>query len=331
MLFGIFALVFAVCFVLGVRRDRRRVANAVWLGLTLVFAVPWLVLSDSLPTWVSVALGVAIMIAVLAAVLVLPVALIVNGVVMLRREGRALGNLLSLFTGLAMVGLIVAFGFAARDDRPWVYAVVGALMIIAAYVAFLFVSLLLYSIIYGKTGRRTGFQAVIVLGSGLIGSRVPPLLASRLDRAIAVYRREVAAGNVPLIVVTGGQGSDEETSEAAAMRGYLLERDVPDESIVVEDRATTTDENLRYSRALLDERGHTGRTVAVTNNFHVFRTAVLARRLRMKLEVMGSRTAFYFLPSAFLREFVAIMVRHPFMHLFLCGPFVALYLLLVLL
>ncbi|WP_433266888.1 YdcF family protein [Actinosynnema sp. CS-041913] len=330
MLFAIIAVVSAVLFGLGVRRDRRRMANAVWLGLTLVFALLWVVSRDDLPAWLDDVIRSAFLLGALGAGLVLPVALIVNGVVMLRREGWGLANLLSLLTGLAIISLVVVFGFALIDDRTWVHAVVGSLVIVSAYVAFLFVSLLLYSIIYGKTGRRTGFDAVIVLGAGLNGSRVPPLLAGRLDRAVTVFRREVAAGHSPLVVVSGGQGADEDVSEAVAMRRYLIGRDVPPAAIVVEDRATSTEENLRYSRALLDARGHSGRTVAVTNNFHVFRTAVLARRMRMRLEVIGSRTAWYFLPSAFLREFVALLVRHPITHTVLCGLLVALYLWVVL-
>ncbi|RKT51831.1 YdcF family protein [Saccharothrix australiensis] len=329
MLYAIIALVAATFLILGVRRDRRRMANAVWLGLTLVFSFLWVVSRDDLPVWLNDVIGYAVVAALLLAVSVLPVALIVNGVVMLRREGRRLPNLLSLLTGVAIIALVAVFVLALADDRTWVHAVVGALVIVAAYVAFLFVSLLLYSVLYGKTGRRTGFDAVIVLGSGLDGARVPPLLASRLDRAAAVFRRERAAGHAPLVVVSGGQGADEDVSEAVAMRRYLLDRDVPDDRIVLEDRATTTEENLVYSRRLLTSHGHTGRTVAVTNNYHVFRTAVLARRLRMRLEVIGAHTAWYFLPSAFLREFVALLVRHPIVHALVCGALVAGYLALL--
>ncbi|GAA1340116.1 YdcF family protein [Saccharothrix algeriensis] len=326
MLYAIAAVVSAVFFALGVRRDRRRVANAVWLGLTLVSGFLWVVSRDDLPEWLDDAIGAAVLVALLLAGLVLPVALVVNGVVMLRREGRGLANLLSLLTGLAILALVVVFGFALADDRTWVHAVVGSLVIVAAYVAFLFVSLLLYSVFYGKTGRRTGFDAVIVLGAGLRGDRVPPLLAARLDRAAAVFHREAAAGHTPLVVVSGGQGADEDVTEAAAMRRYLLGSGVPEDRIALEDRATTTEENLIYSRALLADRGHTGRVVAVTNNYHVFRTAVLARRLRMRLEVIGSHTAWYFLPSAFLREFVALLARRPVVHALVCGTFVGLYL-----
>jgi uncharacterized SAM-binding protein YcdF (DUF218 family) len=261
---------------------------------------------------------------------VLPSALVANGVLMLRREGFGLANLLSLLAGLAIFGLVAAFGFATAHTGPVVDAVIGSLLIVAAYVAFLFVSLLLYSVVYGSIGRRTGFDAVIVLGAGLIGDRVPPLLAARLDRGLRLYHREVDAGRTPLLVVSGGQGPDEVVSEAAAMRDYLLRRGVPDELIVLEDRATTTEQNLRYSARLLAERSWTGRAVAVTNNFHVFRAAVLARGLRLRMQIIGAPTAWYFLPSAFLREFAALLAQNPLVHTVTCGLLVGLHLLLTL-
>ncbi|ONI84933.1 hypothetical protein ALI22I_31210 [Saccharothrix sp. ALI-22-I] len=329
MIFGIAAIVPALFFTIGVIRDRRRIGNAVWLGVTLVFLLLGLLFRASMSEG---ALAVVVEYAFVAVLLglgfVLPIALIANGVLMLRREGFRPANLLSLLAGLAIFGVVFAFGFATAHTGPVVDAAIGSLLIVAAYVAFLFVSLLLYSIVYGSIGRRTGFDAVVVLGAGLIGDRVPPLLAGRLDRGLHLYRREVGAGRAPLMVVSGGQGPDEKVSEAAAMRDYLLRREVPDEVIVLEDRATTTEENLRYSANLLAERGWTGRAVAVTNNFHVFRAAVLARRLRLRMQIIGAPTAWYFLPSAFLREFAALLTHNPIAHTVTCGLLVAVHLVL---
>jgi uncharacterized SAM-binding protein YcdF (DUF218 family) len=329
MIFGIAALVPALFFVVGVIRDRRRLGNAVWLGVTLVFLLLWLVFRASATGgWFAVVVGYAFAAVLLGLGFVLPSALIANGVLMLRREGFGLRNLLSLLAGLAIFGVVLAFGFATAHTGPVVDAVIGSLLIVAAYVAFLFVSLLLYSIVYGSVGRRTGFDAIVVLGAGLSGDRVPPLLAARLDRGLHLYRREVGSGRTPLLVVSGGQGPDEAVSEAAAMRDYLLRRDVPDDLIVLEDRATTTEENLKYSARLLAERDWTGRAVAVTNNFHVFRAAVLARRLRLRMQIIGAPTAWYFLPSAFLREFAALLAQNPVAHTVTCGLLVGLHLLL---
>ncbi|GAA1292511.1 YdcF family protein [Saccharothrix xinjiangensis] len=331
MIFGIAAVVPALFFVIGMVRDRRRIANAVWLGVTLVLLLLWLVFrATEAEGWAAVAVGYAFAAAAVGLGLVLPVALLANGVVMLKREGLKPANLLSLLAGLAILGVVFAFVFATARTGPLVDAVIGALLVVAAYVAFLFGSLLLYSVVYGSVGRRSGFDAVVVLGAGLIGDRVPPLLASRLDRALRLYRREVDAGRAPLVVVSGGQGPDEAVPEAVAMAEYLERRGVPAGSIVLEDRATTTQENLAYSAELLAERGWTGRAVAVTNNFHVFRAAVVARGLRLRMQIIGARTAWYFLPSAFLREFVALLAQNPVAHTASCGLLVALYLALTL-
>ncbi|MFI9008479.1 YdcF family protein [Actinosynnema sp. NPDC053489] len=331
MLFGIAALVPALFFVVGMIRDRRRLGNAVWLGVTLVLLVLWLVFrATALGGWSAEVVGWSVVVVLLGLGFVLPTALLANGVLMVRREGFGLANLLSLLAGLAIFGVVIAFGFATARTGPVVDAVIGSLLIVAAYVAFLFVSLLLYSVLYGSVGRRTGFDAVVVLGAGLIGDRVPPLLAARLDRALSLYRREVAAGRSPLVVVSGGQGAGESVSEAVAMRDYLVRRGVPDELVVLEDRATTTEENLAYSARLLRERDWTGRAVAVTNNFHVFRAAVLARRLKLRMQIIGAPTAWYFLPSAFLREFAALLTHNPVVHTVTCGLLVGLHLWLTL-
>jgi uncharacterized SAM-binding protein YcdF (DUF218 family) len=304
-------------FLIGMVRDRRRLSNAVWLGITLVMLLLLLARAGRDNPVISLPLLLAFLLALLG-LLLLPLALLANGLVMVRREGRSLGNLLSLLAGLALIGEMIYFGWGIGQANDWVRGSAIGLFLVSAYIAFLFVSLLLYSVVYGRTGRRSGFDGIVVLGAGLIGSRVPPLLASRLDRALRLYRRDREAGRTPVIVVSGGQGADEQVSEAFAMREYLLERGVPDDDVVMEDQATTTEENLRYSKELLAGRGHTGRVVAVTNNYHVFRTAVLSRKQGLRLQVIGAPTAWYFVPSAFLREFVALLVRNPVVHGLAC-------------
>lgn len=91
---------------------------------------------------------------------------------------------------------------------------------------------------------------------------------------------------------------------------YLGDRGVPPERILLEDKSTTTAENLRFSAGLLAEHGRAGRVLVVTSNYHVFRAAVLSRRLRLRMNVIGAPTAFYFVPSAFLREFVALLAQY---------------------
>lgn len=190
-----------------------------------------------------------------------------------------------------------------------------AALLFTGYLGYLLLSFLLYAFVYGRLGHRGIPDHVIVLGSGLIGGQVPPLLASRLDKGAAIYRDSRGRGVQARLVVSCGQGSAEKRSEAAAMAEYLQQRGIPADHILVEDQARTTEENLRFSHALIDRHGGGKRTVIVTNNFHVFRAALLARKLGMRAEALGSPTAGYFLPSAALREFVALLMMYRWLHL----------------
>jgi uncharacterized SAM-binding protein YcdF (DUF218 family) len=295
------ALALAV-FAVRLAREPRRLGNAVWLGVAFLLTALWLLRASlHLGRLTPVLLGVLGVVVVLVA-LVLPTALIVNGVGMWRREGRSAGNLLSLGLG---AGLITLEALALVPLGRWGSALVAVAAVLAGYFGFLFLSLLFYSVVYSRIDRRGGFDAIIVLGCGLNGERVTPLLAGRLDRAIRLHAREATP---PLLVVSGGRGPGETVAEADAMHAYLRDRGVPEDRILREDRARTTEENLRFSAALLP--GDARRVVAVTSNYHVFRTAVECRRLGLPFQATGSPTARYFLPSALLREFAALILHY---------------------
>ncbi|WP_026421231.1 YdcF family protein [Actinokineospora inagensis] len=307
MVFGGLALVALGVFGYRVYREPRRVGNAVWLGVAAGLAGLWLLFT--LAAVVRPAVYWALGAVAVFVLLVLPVALVANGVVMWRREGRRLANLLSLLAGVGALAILAVTGAAVALTRSrWVVAGAVSVWLVTGYFAFLFAALVGYTVVYGRLNRGITGDAIIVLGAGLRGDRVPPLLASRLDRAIAC--REQAGDADPVLVVSGGRGAGELVSEAEAMGGYLREHGVRSDRIVLEDQATTTEQNLRYSMAVLAERGHDGTTVAVTNHYHVFRTAVLSRRLKLPLRVVGAKAASYFVPSAFLREFVALFVQY---------------------
>ncbi|WP_331715879.1 YdcF family protein [Tessaracoccus coleopterorum] len=192
----------------------------------------------------------------------------------------------------------------------------------AGYVAFLFVSYLLYSQLYQWGTRTFGgpVEAVVVLGSGLGGGeRVTPLLAGRLERGRAVFDRSVAAGRSPILVVSGGKGSDERLSEAEAMQGWLLERGFPTDSVVREDRSTDTEENLVYSAEVMRQWGADGEVAVATSNYHSFRAAVIMRKAGIPGYTVGCRTARYYWPSATIREFIAMLLEHARLNTVLVG------------
>ncbi|PQZ89056.1 hypothetical protein CQ018_16040 [Arthrobacter sp. MYb227] len=319
------ALLFALYFYLR-HKDRRMLRNGVVLVGAVYFAV--LALSELLTRWIPgfSLLVVLIMALVPLAILVLAAALIHNGVVMMRSEGRSLGNLLSLILGVLLLVLPVLAVLLVLTLNAWAIGLAALLFFLCSYFGVVFVVFLSYAVAYGRMASRVKPAGIVVLGSRLIHGQVPPLLRSRLDKAVEIYEQTTPR---PILIPSGGQGLDESRAEGTAMAEYLFTAGVPSDDVLIEDKAINTEENLKLASLMFSASGHSGALVAVTNNYHVLRAALLARSLKLDAEVVGAPTAKYYLPSAFLREFAAVLVEHKWLHLLLCLPFIALTALLV--
>ena len=122
-----------------------------------------------------------------------------------------------------------------------------------------------------RPGRKKNCRYLIVLGAQVRGERITDSLKRRLDAALLYHQ---VCSSVK-IIVSGGQGKGEDVSEAYAMAQYLREHGVKDEQIMLEDQSRTTRENLRFSKAYLEElKTPVG---IVTNNFHLFRALLIGR------------------------------------------------------
>ena len=138
-----------------------------------------------------------------------------------------------------------------------------------------------------------------------------PLLRGRIDRALSFYRQQKTETGKELIFVTsGGQGPNEVISESASMKRYLIEQGIPAEQIVEEDRSTDTFENMKFSREKILAVNPGGKVSFSTTNYHVFRSGLFARRVKMRAVGMGAETKWYFWPNAAVREFVGLVTEH---------------------
>ncbi|MCY0920405.1 YdcF family protein [Streptomyces sp. H27-G5] len=327
------ALLF-VFFCASVREDRRRFRNAVLLGLTFIsLAMALLFQLTHLPDTLAKIVAVAVFLVPVVGVVALACFLVANGVTMVRKEGRSPGNLLSLLAGLAIFAVLALAAVAMASGSTKVAGMTAMVIMIAVYVSFLFVCFLAYAYLYGRIRVRGDVDYVVMLGSGLVcGDRVPPLLASRLRKGLRIYVAQCArGGTAPLLLPSGGKGSNEKVAEARAMADWLIAEGVPADHVVLEDRSRTTEENLTFSRTIMEEGKSDYRCVVVTNNFHAFRAAMMARKVGVNGQVLGSPTAAYFWPSATIREFVAVFVEHKGVNLTVCGTLFAFGALLTLL
>ncbi|MET9671948.1 YdcF family protein [Streptomyces sp. NPDC006482] len=321
------AAVFLLLFGAGVLRDRRRFGNAVHLGLTVTaLGIGLLLEIDAAPPGVSETVMILVLLVLGLGPVVLAGLLCANGVKMVRKEGRRPANLLSLLAGLGMFGVMGLMIAAVVTHSRALGLIVVTTLLVFGYVSFLFLCFVGYAFLYGRMRIRRDADYVVVLGSGLIGGRrVPPLLASRLDRGRQVYETLAArGGDAPVLITSGGQGPDEALPESHAMADYLVEGGFPAASVVREDRSRTTEENMLFSKELMERERPGSSCVIVTNNFHAFRAALMARRVGVDGQVVGSPTAAYFWPSATIREFAAVFLQYKVVNLGICAALILL-------
>ena len=119
---------------------------------------------------------------------------------------------------------------------------------------------------------------VVVLGAQIQGDQPSLTLKKRLDRA---YEYLTEHPDVP-VVLSGGQGPDEQQTEASVMSAYLTARGIDPSRIVEETEASDTRENLLFSAELAKERGiDTGSVLIITSDFHMPRAKYIAGKLGM--------------------------------------------------
>ena len=318
------ALVFAGLYAWSRRRDPRLLRNGLFFVASLWFAVGGILtaIASASPTF---AVAVVLILALTPlTVVVLAVFAIANGVTVIRAEGLSAATSLSLLAGIGLLVLPAAMVAMVLTGNGYAIATAAVLFFVASYLGVVFIGFLVYSLVYGRTAQQSRPAVLVVLGSRIIDGQVPPLLRSRLDTALGVYRRDRLTGPAPLLIPSGGQGADESRSEGEAMAEYLITQGADPADVRPETRAVNTRQNLLLAQEIQAAAGRPGPVLAVTSNYHVLRAAVLAREVGSDAQVIGAPTASYYVPSAFLREFVAVLVQQRRAHLLIVLPFLAL-------
>ena len=181
---------------------------------------------------------------------------------------------------------------------------IGAMLSVCLCIVLAFGSFLA---IYGrKDNADYTEQTVIVLGCGIRGERVSVGLAKRLNKAYEYHLKNPEA----MIIVSGGQGPQEDIPEALAMKRYLVDKGVPEEKITMEDKSTSTIENFRFSSDIMSEKNlPVHYSVAfVTNAYHVYRASEYAERQGFKeIRHLGTDIIWYTIPMNYLREMMAVV------------------------
>lgn len=144
-------------------------------------------------------------------------------------------------------------------------------------------------------------DCIIVLGARVNGSTPSGALRNRIE----VAGEYLEANPDAIAVLSGGQGVDEDISEAQCMYEHLTARGIEPQRLIIEDRSTDTCENMHFSLALLPDECQT--IGIVTNNFHIFRSLAIARKEGLgDVSAVPVATSLLSLPHYMMREFIAV-------------------------
>ena len=160
-------------------------------------------------------------------------------------------------------------------------------------------------------GRRDDAQhgdAIVVLGAAQYEGRPSPVLKARLDHAASLWVRGLA----PRMIVTGGRGVGDTTSEAAVGMRYLVQRGVPPDSITMDMEGLTTSQSMVAVRRILGMKSYPA-VILVSDPFHMLRLTILTRRLHMIPLLSPTQTSpISTRPGQQLRYVLAESVKAPF-------------------
>jgi uncharacterized SAM-binding protein YcdF (DUF218 family) len=140
-------------------------------------------------------------------------------------------------------------------------------------------------LVWQRRDSRALSRAIVVLGAAQYDGKPSPVLRARVDHAIGLWQR----GFAPTVIMTGGKGPGDTTTEAAVARRYAMANGMPDSAILVETESRSSSEALRRVSDML--KGGRRDVILVSDPFHMLRLSILSRRFGLTPRGSPTRTS----------------------------------------
>ncbi|MCR5701240.1 MAG: YdcF family protein [Lachnospiraceae bacterium] len=214
-------------------------------------------------------------------------------------------------TGLAVGIILLIYGLFTKGINEFLSSIWGIpfgkiILIIISFVAGVAIGFaIIISIFIFKACTTTpkGDETLVILGCQVKGTRPSLMLTERLDAAKSYLDEHENA----TCVLSGGKGDDEGISEALCMYNYLVEQGVSSDRLFLEDKSTSTRENLQYSLDIIKENNLNENVAIVTNEFHEYRAFKIAEKLDIKPSAVPAHTHWWLFSTYFVREWYGVI------------------------
>ncbi len=215
---------------------------------------------------------------------------------------------------LFLAGVILRFAFSGHNYIAYglfllsvfmvVFGVAGKTLkrFLAMFIAMGLVYFVIIEIpIIDEASGDGDFDAdyLIVLGAAVHGDTPSLSLVERLKAAKDYLIKHPDT----VVIVSGGQGGGENVSEAQAMYEWLCEKGIDPERIIMENKATSTYENLKFSREIINARSDNATIAVVSSEYHLCRAKLIAKTLDMDIHTVPAHTTYFSIKlNYFIRE-----------------------------
>ncbi|MCC8073954.1 MAG: YdcF family protein [Clostridiales bacterium] len=172
-------------------------------------------------------------------------------------------------------------------------------ILIALLIAVIFLLFMIYR--KGKT-KPCKADVIVVLGCRVNGDIPSRSLEKRVDAAFSYLMEHPSC----VAILSGGRGKDENISEALCMKNMLTWRGINQSRLILEDKSTSTDENIRFSLEYIKKLDLGNEIAVATSEYHQLRAKRICEKYSLKASAVSSPTKLTQLPTMLLRELIAL-------------------------
>lgn len=143
----------------------------------------------------------------------------------------------------------------------------------------------------------------VILGCKVNGEEPSLMLKRRLDTAVKYLNENKEI----YCIVSGGQGPNEGISEAHSMFNYLVKNGIDENRIFIEDKSHDTEQNIKFSKDILNQNGLGNEIIIITDGFHILRAKTIAQKEGITSYSIPARTVWFAFPTFYIRELYALL------------------------
>lgn len=208
------------------------------------------------------------------------------------------GNLVGITLSSLLILFAITFDKLNTGFRNFV------LISISLVLAFIVIPLSFNMIRYANYKSNDGANTVIVLGCKVNGTQPSQYLYDRCEKASEYLKSNKNA----VAVLSGGQGSDEDISEAQCMENVLVEMGIDRDRLYKEDESTNTAENIKFSKEVIEKNDLSENVLVVTNEFHEYRAKLLCDEENLNFHSKCSYSSIYSFLTFYTREILGLIM-----------------------